>query len=207
MVAVVLAATIFFISESYAQERIDIASLTKKEHKKKIKQFEEEQWQPFGTEQTLEELLTLHYDRLKAMGVYACEVVGASENCSSRNTCKQNAVHNAFVLYAGHARSVIRGKVSSAMEGDASNTDNEKETFRSSFSRYINAEIRSDLKESFTLIKYLPGGKYEMRTFFTVNEGLTKEACLRVADRVVKENPSAQKYAEGFKNAINAKRK
>ena len=176
----------------------------KKEYKVKMKQFKKENWQIYASSRSLEVALLTHYDKLAKGGDNAFEVVGYASKFKSKNLGHQIAVNNACNTYARQAGSNIQGRIVS----DIATSDSlEKDHFYAAYQSLVEKEIKGEMQESFSMIRDLGNGTYEMQTFFIVNEDAATKARLAALENAARESAAAQKYAdlvskfvkEGFK--------
>lgn len=193
-----------FPSGIYAQNSL-LDQAIKKEYKAKLKEFKKEGWKVFGTSRSLEVLLLQHYDWLNYGGDGVYEIVGVASAFKSKNIGRQIAMNNACVIYASQAGSILKGRVVSDMGADADNLSAEFDHFYAAYERAIEKEIRGELKESFSLIREIGNGSYELQSFFIVNEEAALDARRRAYKNAAKETITAQKYADIISKYINEK--
>ncbi len=180
----------------------------KKEYKQKIKQYKKEGWKLFGSSRTLEVALLTHYDKLNSLGDDGSEEIGIASKFKSKNVGHQMAINNACVTYAQKAGSRVKGRIVSDMQGDGVNADTEFDKFYSAYERLVEKEIKGEMQESYSIIRELGDGNYEMQTYFIVNESAASKARIRAMENAARESEMAQKYAqkisdfvrEGFKD-------
>lgn len=169
----------------------------KKEVSNKMKEFKKENWKIFGSTNTLEGALTAHITAKTEMGADGHEVVGLADNFKSKNLGKQQATHSACVQYAQESGSSLKGQVESKLGGNGSSTTGggEFDVFYAAFERSLQHTIQNELRESFSIIKELPGGTYDMQTFYLVNEEAATRARVRAVEDAVKESKLPEKQA------------
>ena len=180
----------------------------KKEYKQKIQQYKKEGWKLFGSSRTLEVALLTHYDKLNSLGDDGSEEIGIASKFKSKNVGHQMAINNACVTYAQKAGSRVKGRIVSDMQGDGVNADTEFDKFYSAYERLVEKEIKGEMQESYSIIRELGDGNYEMQTYFIVNESAASKARIRAMENAASESEMAQKYAktlsdfvrEGFKD-------
>ncbi len=179
----------------------------KKEYKLKMKEYKKEGWKLFGSSRSLDVALLTHYDKLNALGEDGHEIVGVASKCKSKNIGRQMALNNACVTYAQEAGSKVKGRVVSDMQGDGVNADTEFDKFYAAYERLVDKEIRGEMMESYSVIRELGDGTFEVQAFFIINESAASRARLRAMEQASRETEMAQKYAkkisdfvrEGFK--------
>lgn len=180
----------------------------KKEYKTKMKEYKKEGWKVFGTSRSFEVVLLSHYEKLNNLGDNGYELVGIASKFKSKNIGHQEAINNACNTYAQQAGSHVRGRVLSDMASNSDDTSSEFDKFYGAYERSVEKEIKGELKESFSIIRELGDGNYEMQTYFIVNEDAASKARLRAYENAIKESKMAQEYAdkvsqfvrEGFKD-------
>lgn len=178
-----------------------------KEYKQKMKEYKKENWKLFGSSRSLDVALLLHYEKLNSLGDEASEEVGVASKFKSKNVGHQMAVNNACITYAQRAGSHIKGRIVSDMQGDGVDADVEFDKFYAAYERLVEKEIKGEMKESYSIIRELSGGTYEMQTYFIVDERAASKARIRAMENAARESELAQKYAqkvsdfvrEGFK--------
>jgi len=177
-----------------------------KEYKKKVKQYKKEKWNVMGS-RTLEVSLLKHYMKLNDLDTDAREVFGIA-NTKTKNNGYQAAMNNAMIKYASDAGSYLKGRVMSDVFADGANPDSEFDHFFAAYERLVEKEIKGEMEESFSMIKNLPNGTYEVQVFYVVSESRAAKARMRALENALKESEAAQKYAdklskfvqEGFDN-------
>ena len=84
----------------------------------------------------------------------------------------------------------------------------EFDKFYAAYERLVDKEIKGELKESYSIIREIRPGLFEMQTYFIVNEDAAMKARIRALENAAKETEIAQKYAnkisefvkEGFRS-------
>lgn len=168
----------------------------KKEYKAKMKEYQKENWKLFGSSHSLDVALLKHYDRLNALGEDGHEIVGIAAKFKSKNIGKQMAVNNACITYAQEAGSYVKGRVVSDMSGDGVTTDKEFDNFYAAYERLVEKEIKGEMRESYTVIRDLGDGTFEMQVFYIVSESSASKARIRALENAAKESAAAQVYAK-----------
>jgi hypothetical protein len=179
----------------------------KKEYKTKMKQYKSEGWTLFGSSRSLDVALLKHYEKLEELGENGHEEVGVASRFKSKNVGHQQAVNNACVTYAQKAGSAVKGRIVSDMAGDGIDTNAEFDHFYAAYERLVEKEIKGEMTESYSVIRDLGKGEYEMQSYFIVNEDAASKARIRAMENALRESEAAQKYAqkvsdfvrEGFK--------
>lgn len=184
-----------------------LSKALEKEYKQKMKEYKKENWKLFGSSRSLDVALLLHYEKLNSLGDEVTEEVGIASKFKSKNVGHQMAVNNACITYAQRAGSHVKGRIVSDMQGDGVDADMEFDKFYAAYERLVEKEIKGEMKESYSIIRELGGGTYEMQTYFIVDEGAASKARIRAMETAARETELAQKYAqkvsdfvrEGFK--------
>lgn len=175
-----------------------------KEVKAKMKEYKKENWKIFGSTRTLESALSDHLSNLMLMGENGYEIVGMAGNFKSKNIGKQQAVNNACVAYAQQAGSTLKGRVVSdiAANGSDETAAGEFDHFYAAYERLVEKEIKNEMKESFSMIRELPNGTYEIQTYFIVNEDAASQARLRALENAAKESRLAASQASAVTDFV-----
>ena len=195
-------------------ENKQLQKAMKKEYKAKMKEYKKGKWELFGSSRTLEVVLLNHYDQLNNLGEDGREVVGIASRFMSKNIGHQQAINNACLTYAQQAGSSLKGRIVSDMAANGDDTSAEFDHFYAAYERMVEAEIRGEMMESYSIIRCLnPKAKekdreYEMQSYFIINESAATRARIRAMENAFKESEAAQKYAqkvsdfvkEGFNN-------
>ena len=171
--------------------------------KAKVKEFEKEGWQIFGSTSTID--LALEKHMLKLQSDDAIEVPGTASSFKSKNVGKQMALNSAMTYYASMMDSEIKGKVVSDMQGDGEFSETEFEKFYAAFKRSVQTTIKDELKESFSIIRDKGNGTSEMQTFFIVDKHAASQARVRALEQAGKESVAAQLYAKVVQKFIEEK--
>ena len=184
----------FVMPEASAQNR-QLEKARKREYKAKKKEFKKGGWQIYGTTRSLDVALLTHYDQLNALGDKAFEVMGVAPRFKSKNVGKNEAMNNAAILYAQQAGKTVKGRIVSDMASNGVDPGEEFDHFYAAYESVVEKEIKGELKESFSVIRDLGNGEYEMQTFFIVNEDAATQARIRAYENALKESAAAQEYA------------
>lgn len=168
----------------------------KKEYKTKMKEYKKENWKLFGSSRSLDVALLTHYDKLNSLGDDGREIMGSASKFKSKNVGKQMAINNACVTYAQQAGSYVKGRVVSDLSGDGVTAEKEFDNFYAAYERMVEKEIKSEMQESYSIIRDNGDGTFEMQVFFIVSEGAASKARIRALENAAKESAAAQKYAE-----------
>ena len=178
-----------------------------KEYKQKMKEYKKENWKLFGSSRSLDVALLSHYEKLTRLGDEASEEFGIAAKFKSKNVGHQMAVNNACVTYAQKAGSHVKGRIVSDMNGDGVDANMEFDKFYAAYERLVEKEIRGEMTESYSIIRDLGDGSFEMQSYFIVDESAASKARIRAMENAARESELAQKYAqkvsdfvrEGFK--------
>ena len=81
------------------------------------------------------------------------------------------------------------------MAQNADDTNMEFDKFYAAYERLVNKEIKGELRESYTIIREVKPGVFEMQTYFIVNEEAAMKARIKAMENAAIETELAQKYA------------
>jgi len=167
-----------------------------KAYKKKIKEYQKENWKLGASSRTIEVALLEHYSKLGEEG--NVEFVGEVSQCQSINVCRQFALNNALNRYAMLASGNVKGRVESMLRADANMPQVEIDKF---------IAVGGVLTESFSIVKEnIPKSGPTMReykTFFILNEEKAGAARMRAMERSLRETQIAVKEAEEISRFVN----
>ena len=173
-----------------------------KEYKQKVKEFKKDNWQIFGSSRTLEVALLTHYEKLAKAGDAAFEVTGTASKFKSKNIGHQTAINNACNIYARQAESSIKGRIVSDMGANSDSIAAEFDHFYAAYESMVEKEIKGEMQESFSMIRNLGDGSYEMQSFFIVNNEAATKARIRAFELAAKESAAAKMNAEQISKFI-----
>ena len=171
---------------SNAQNELDKAAL--KEIKKKIKEYKKESWKLFGSTRTIESALTDHYKKL-SNGCREIAGFASVSDSKHKNVLHQAAMANACATYAGESRKVI-GQTVSEMALTTEETA-EFEKFAATYQTKVEKDIKSEMRESFAIIKEVSSSQIDMQVFYIVKGN----AAIKAFEEIMKNSKVAQKYA------------
>jgi len=185
----------------YAKKK---AKEQKKEYKAKMKRYNKEGWQIFGSSHTLEVALLTHYEKMEKG-----DVVELTSNAmsTSKNIGKDKLIMSACASYAQLTSSSLKGRIvedwGSRLTPDETN---EFEQFYAAFENNVKSEIRGELRPSYSV--YRPAtanGKqvYEFEAYYLIDEAAALRARIRAFENAAKESAIAQKYAEQVSKFIS----
>ncbi len=174
----------------------------KKEFKVKQKELKKGGWKVYGSSRSADVVLLTHFDKLSTMGEDAFEVVGVASKFKSKNVGVQMAYNNAVVSYAQTAGSYVRGRVTSDISGDGTDAEGEFEHFYAAYEREIGKEIKGEMELSFSVIRDLEDGTFELQSYFIVNESAATKARIRAYENAMKESEAAQKHASKISSFV-----
>ncbi|MCH5307691.1 MAG: hypothetical protein J1E37_06370 [Prevotella sp.] len=194
-ILLLLLVTCLLIPMANAQNKV-LNKALEKEYKQKMKEYKKENWKLFGSSRSLDVALLLHYEKLNRLGDEASEEVGVASKFRSKNVGHQMAVNNACLTYAQRAGSHVRGRIVSDMQGDGVDAATEFDKFYAAYERLVEKEIKGEMKESYSIIRDLGNGTFEMQTYFIVDEGAASKARIRAMEDAARESEMAQKYAQ-----------
>ena len=183
------------------------AKAIKKEAKAKLKEYKKEKWKVFASSRTLDVCVERHYTNLLELGENGYEVVGVATNIKSKNIGKQMALNNACIQYAQQLGSDVKGRIVSDMGGDQSSwggSPEEMDQFYSAFERSVEQKIGNVMRESFSVIRDLGNGTFEINSHFIVNEDAAAKARKEALEEALAASDLAQRNAEKISQFVNA---
>lgn len=167
----------------------------KKEQKATMKRYNKEGWKLFGSPRSMEVALLTYYDKMDKLGESGSGIVGTS-TAKSKNVLHMSAINSACTKYATQAGSTLKGRLIRDLNNDADDLSVEFDRFYASYEQLVEKEIKGELKEEFSIYRELPGGGFEMESYFIVNEDAASRARLRAMENAMKESTAAQRYAQ-----------
>lgn len=185
-----------------ADRRKDLEKARNKQVKERLNKWKKDKWEIFGSTNTLEVALRQHLLTMEESDGLASEVSGVANGFKSKNLGRQACFNNACLTYAQLQGSDLQARMFE--EGFLSMEDSaaEFEHFNAAYERAIQREIKGEMKESFSIIRQLPDGNYEMETFFIVNDQAASSARLRALENALKESELAQKHASRISDFV-----
>ncbi len=180
------------------------AKQEKKEYKQKVKKYQKEGWEIFGSSHTLEMCLLNHYEALEKDGV--TEVTGFATS-AVKNIGKDKLMMSACTAYAQQIGSYVKGRIVEDMGSIVSTEELEEfEHFYAAYENNVKAEIRGELRPSYTIyrpVKIHGKDAFEFEAHYIVDEAAASRARIRAFKNAAKESAVAQKYAEKVSEFIN----
>lgn len=202
-ILMLLLASIMAMPVAFAQNKA-LNKALKKEYKNKMKQYEKEGWEIFGTSRTLDVALLTHYEKLNEEGV--TEAYGTAVS-TSKNIAKDKLLMSACVTYAAKNGSHIKGRVIEDLGSIVSTEELEEfEHFYAAYENAIETEIKGELRQSYSICRQIKvDGKkaFEFETYYIVDEAEATKARIRAFENAAKESAVAQKYAKQVSDFIN----
>lgn len=178
----------------------------KTEFKKKMKEYQNDNWKLVGSSRSIEVVLLSHYDKLDQLGEDGREIVGIATNVKSKNAGIQAAMNNAFITYSQQAGSSVKGRIVSDLAADGTDGEGEFDHFYAAYERLVQTEIKGEMQQSYTVFRAMDGkpGHYEFQTFFIVSESAASKARIRAMENALKESEAAQKHAKAISEFVRA---
>ena len=175
----------------------------KKEYKQKVKEYTKGGWKIMGSSNTLEMKLLNHYEELEKEGV--AEVTGYATS-TNKNIGKDKLAMSASTAYAQMIGSNIKGRVVEDMGSNLTTEElNEFEHFYSAYENKLKAEIRGELRPSYTIYRETTiHGKpaFEFETHYLLDEAGASRARIRAFENAAKESAIAQMHADQISKFI-----
>ena len=170
-----------------------------KDYRKKVREFKRAGWEIYGSSQTMESAFRLHCEALGKDGVY--EVTGEASGVKSLSVGRQVASNNAAINYVQQAGRFLRGRVASDFHADGE-SENEFNHFYAAYETLLQKEIDGELRPSFTLVRAGKDGRYEIMSFFLVDEESASKARIKALELAAEESEAAQKIAESVRGYV-----
>lgn len=184
-----------------AQNNKALERALKKEYKSKMKELKKEGWKLYGSSRSLDVVLLQHYQKLNDPELVSYEIMGSSTQFSSKSIGHQQCITNASAIYAQSARRLVQGRITTDF-GATGNVKEEFEHFYAAYESLIEKEINGELQESFSLIREVKKGVFEMQSYFIVSEDAATKARIRAYENALRESEAAQKYSNQISNFI-----
>ena len=179
------------------------AKQSKKEYKQKVKKYQKEGWEIFGSSHTLEMALLNHYEALEKEGI--SEVTGYATS-ANKNVAKDKLMMSACSAYAQMIGSNLKGRIVEDMGSIVSTEElSEFEHFYAAYENKVKAEIRGELRPSYTIycaVKIHGKDAYEFEAHYLIDEVAASQARIRAFKNAAKESAVAQKYADQISKFI-----
>lgn len=170
-----------------------------KDYRKKVSEYKRAGWVIYGATQTMESALRLHCEALGKDGVY--EVTGEASGVKSLSVGRQVASNNACINYVQQAGRFLRGRVASDFHQDGESED-EFNHFYAAYETLLQKEIDGELRPSFTLVRAGKDGRYEIMSFFLVDEESASKARIEAMETAARESRLAQDIADSVRESI-----
>ena len=171
---------------AYAKQK---AKEAKKEYKQKVKRYQKEGWQIFGSSHTLEVALLSHYEALEKEGI--TEVAGFATS-TNKNIGKDKLMMSACTSYAQMIGSNIKGRIIEDMGSTLTTEElSEFDNFYAAYENNVKAEIKGELRPSYTVIRETTvHGKpaYEFEALYLLDEAGASRARIRAFQNAAKES-------------------
>lgn len=155
-----------------------------KELNSKVNQLTKEGWKIHGSTRTLEGALRRHYER-QAANPALTERIGTATNCKSVAVCRLTALNNASMDYAMSVANEVEGRFRQELSVDESN-EKEYNKLEATFAGKLEGGIRSQLEESFALIR-TENGKSEYMIFFLLDRDAAVKMQAKSIEQVMEE--------------------
>lgn len=176
------------------------AKQAKKEYKQKVKKYQKEGWQIFGSSHTLEMALLNHYEALENAGENGVVELTGYATSTSKNVGRDKLMMSACTAYAQMIGSNIKGRVDEDMRSTLTTEElKEFDNFYSAYENNVKAEIRGELRPSYSIyrpVKVHGKDAYEFEAYFLLDEVAASRARIRAFEAAAKESAVAQKYAD-----------
>lgn len=198
---VIMALGLLIAAPAAAQNKA-LDKALKKELAAKKKDFKKGGWEIFGTSRSLDVALLKHYQALEEGGEGVFEIIGYGQG-KSKNILATAAQNSAANRYAAEANARIKAQIKTTLEGNANEVSEEVDKFSAIYLSKVEAEIKGQLKASFSIIRTNPQtGVSELQTYFIVNEATASRARQAAYDAAVGESSLSADIANKAAAAI-----
>ncbi|MDR3245566.1 MAG: hypothetical protein LBT50_03945 [Prevotellaceae bacterium] len=180
------------------------AAEQQKMYSTRLTELKKDGWKLSGSTKTLEVALLDHYIKLydDENGGYG-ELSGEVSQCKSINICRQAATNNAINEYANLTGSYVKGKLNTAIAANANIPSAEVDLLVGGLERFVAAEIKGVLTESFSLVKEEAGGNRQYKSFFLVSKAAESAARTKAMEDALKETKITMETAKEISKFVN----
>lgn len=203
---ITLLLAVLMIAPAYAdlQKKLDkkVEKAQMKEMKEKQKEYKKGGWEIMGS-RTLEVALAKHYSKLNELGDDGSVFDGTAQNTKSKNIAEQMALNNATIKYAQKAGSTVKGRVITDIMAEGTANEEEFEKFYAAYERLVEQNVKNVLLPSYSVIRKMPDGTYEVQSFFIVDESKARVARQAALQNAIRETELAQQYAGKVSDFVN----
>lgn len=168
-ILIMLAALGLIIAAPAAAQDKDIAKIYKKELKQRKAAIKKNKQEIFGTSRGIDVALLNHYTALDNGGADVQEIIGYA-HAKSKNLLTTAAQNSVAQRYAAQASAQIKGMLKQTLEGDAEDVDNEVDKISATYLTKVEAEIKGEIKPSYSLISQAPDGAWDLEAYYIVNQ-------------------------------------
>lgn len=170
--------------------------------KAKMKDFKKQNWELYGTAQTMEMVLYNYYKELYSPGGNIKEVTGLGAESENKTILHQKAIMDAARTYSQNTCSQVEVKAENAL---SSISKEELDDFRQTFTSNVSKQIGGQLKECFSVIRAskTSSGYYEMQTFFLLDERNALNALKEAMRATYIERKFKQEMLEPLMDAVS----
>lgn len=128
------------------------------------------------------------------------QIVATADGKRSTNLAKSIARNNALNEYSEKARSIVKGRVASEM---TDLNDVQKEQFMAAYERLVLAELKGEVKTSFTLVRHnAKAHTYDVKLFCLIDPEAAHTANVNALNRAAEEQKLVQQYGTNISNWI-----
>ncbi|MDE6009019.1 MAG: hypothetical protein K2G90_07400 [Muribaculaceae bacterium] len=204
---ITLLMALLMLAPAYAdvQKKLDkqLEKAQAKEMKEKKKAYQKGGWEIMGS-RTMDVALLKHYSKLNELGDDGSVFDGTAQNTKSKNVAEQMAINNATIKYAQKAGSTVKGRVISDIMAEGTAGEEEFEKFYAAYERLVEQKVKNVLLPSYSVIRKMPDGTYEVQSFFIVDESKARVARQAALENAIRETELAQEYANKVRDFVNA---
>lgn len=169
-----------------AQDK-NIAKIYKKELKQRKAQIKKNKQELFGTSRGIDVALLNHFTALDNGGADVQEIIGYA-HAKSKNLLTTAAQNSVAQKYAQQASAQIKGMLKQELEGNADNVDEEVDKISATYLTKVEAEIKGQIKPSYSLISTTADGAYDLEAYYIVNQTKATNARRNALNEALKEH-------------------
>lgn len=200
IIFLLLALCLAMPATTYAELSKKEVKQCEKDAKKRTKELEKEGWKSMSS-LPLESAITKHIMAMADKGLQ--EQQGVSTKTRSKNNGRQLALNSAMTQYSQKMSTDLVGKVMNNLEAGLV-PEAEMEQFSGAFLGETQKQIRGELKESYSMIKDLGDGTYEIQIYYLIDPEAATNAGARALEKTIEEQRLSAELAkvirDSFKN-------
>lgn len=201
LAAIVLVLALPIAVTAQSSQKLDKA--TKKEFNTKKKELKKEGWVIYGSSKSLDNALLAHYSMLAKLGDNAEEIIGSAPKCNNKDAGHLLAANNAASKYAQQCNITLKGTTQSII---SSGNGEEIDQFFSSYQSHVEVAIKDELQESFSIVKEVEPGMYEVMSFFILKKNKAAMVHLAALEKIESQMNTASIFIKELKETSEEKK-